>query len=117
MAPDAPLTLDQFLDYLDIGEYDDSLEDIRVRVEERRGTLTERKVRTLAPGDTVVFNSHASPKYLQGLTATYKGPGNKSKKGNPRALLETPDDPRYKRYGNSSQIQAPINIIDKKVDP
>lgn len=114
---DAPKNVDEFLDFLDVGEYDERLEEIRERVEERRALLLKRKQREFSPGDTVVFTSNASPKYLQGLTATYVESGGESKKGNPTAILETPDEPRYKRFGGSKTIKAPLNIIEKKVDP
>lgn len=111
---DEPLTLDQFLDRLDVGEYDDHLQEIRARTEERRAVLVHRKARSLKEGDTVVFTNQASPKYLRGLTATYIGPGPR-KKDNPTAIVATPDDSRYKRFGGC-KVTSPVNTIEK-VDP
>jgi hypothetical protein len=52
------------------GELDGQEDRIRAAMKSRSRVLLEDKVYTLKIGDTVRFNSHARPKYIQGLTAT-----------------------------------------------
>lgn len=94
--PDEPLTVDVFLDRLDIGEYDDRLKEIRTRILARQIELEERFMRSLAPGDTLIFNENVSPRYLQGKEVHFLNL-ERTKKGQ-RVRVQASWDKSLRRY-------------------
>lgn len=112
--PDEPLTLDEFLDRLDIGEYDERLGEIEERVALRQVELLNRQARSLKPGDTLRFHDEASPQYLQGQTCTYLGADEEKTRRHkkPWVRLKMPIDPSYKKYSGKQSVKAPLAILD-----
>lgn len=117
MAPDLPLTLDQFLDYLDIGEYDDRLTEIIDRADERHTVVLNRRSRELKVGEQLRFNDTTSPKYLRGKTVTYGGLDEElsKKRGQPWVFVLAPPIASYRRFAGST-FRAPVNTLEK-VEP
>lgn len=113
-TPDEPLTFDQFLDRLDIGEYDERLGEIEERVALRQVELLNRQTRSLKPGDTLRFNDDAAPKYLRGKTCTYVGTNEEKNRRHkkPWVRVKMPIDPSYKNYSGRQSVNAPLAILD-----
>lgn len=109
-----PLTVDVFLDRLDIGEYDDRLDEIRKRAEERVKELTERKARTFQPGQILRIKEGVTPKYLAGKTCTFvrHDPKQSKKKGRPWVRVALPKDPEYQKYSGGEDCKADAQYLE-----
>lgn len=112
---DAPRTVDEFLDFLDVGEYDGRLKEIVERADARRNLVLSREGRKLNPGDKLTFNDQTSPKYLQGLTVEYVSTDTKrtAKRGNPWVFVRAPQDRAFRRF-NGCKFSAPVNTLTKE---
>ena len=112
---DQPLTLDQFLDRLDIGEYDEHLKEITERADERYNLIKKRTLRTLKQGDQLRFLPNTSPKYLHGKVVEYIEPFPKPRSKHPWAVVKAPNHPDFGRFAGNT-FRAPMNTLEK-VDP
>ena len=82
----------------------EELDDIGAALRARRKELESRKVWQLKVGDKVIFNSHASPRYLIGVTGVVE------KVNKTRAIVAIgPDGGRFA----NSKPSCPFAIIDK----
>jgi hypothetical protein len=62
------ITIEEIIDAILNGDLDEHRSAITNAMRERRGVLETRKGFLMKVGDTVRFNIHARPTYLQGLT-------------------------------------------------
>lgn len=112
VRPDEPLTFDEFLDRLDIGEYDERLEEIRVHIRERKKMLCDRLARSLRPGDVLIFSDDTRPKYLRGKEIFFQ---EVDQDGFLKA--KSPDDRSFRRYAGRSIRVAPESVYKKESQP
>jgi hypothetical protein len=109
--PDMPLTVDAFLDRLDIGEYDDRLAEMQDRIEDRKAELNRRLLRSFKPGEILKFTDNAKPKYLAGKRVEFVEIVT-GKRGEKMALVQTPNAPSYKRFAGL-KVRVPPAILRK----
>ena len=90
------------------GKYDDQLDQLKDAIQQRRRiarqTSNAVKFGNFSPGDKVVFNDQARPKYLQGETATVV----KLK----RTKIEIRLDRQAGKFPANVPITTPVSIVD-----
>lgn len=63
----------------------------------------------LKRGDTIIFNSTISPKYLVGKSATVE-------KVNPKSVVVScPVDPAYGRFSGNRRVRCPKSLIEGRI--
>lgn len=94
------------------GLHDDVLERISSALKQRyniRSAIdTNKKLSEISIGDRVKFNSHASPKYLQGCGAEVVGVSGD------KFIIHVDQNFRAKRFSGSRNVKCPANILDKE---
>jgi hypothetical protein len=98
--------IDDILDGIFEGEYDDSLDQITDAVQERRRANARKTTRRLNPGDEVRFSGEIRPKYLIGMTATVVKINRQS------VVVSCPNDPAYGRFSGSRNVRCPNTLIE-----
>lgn len=99
---------DPVLDVIVSGSVDSHLDTIMDAVKLRREQINNSKILFLNIGDTVKFNSQASPKYLRGIEATI------SKINRTTVNVNISEDTwGARRYRGAKNVRTPIAIIDK----
>lgn len=86
------------------GDHDDLLDGIEDAVRSRHKYLETVTHRTIKIGDTVRFNHKASPKYLNGVTATVVGKS--------RTKVELELNETVGKFEAGYPINTPVSIID-----
>jgi len=86
------------------GDADGFLDAIIETCRDRTTAMAKTKILMVKPGDKVVFNSHANPKYLRGATATVV-----RRKDSKLVVTLDKDAGRFKA---GRECNAPAEIID-----
>lgn len=90
------------------GQLDNSLDYITEVIRRRKEILSVSTFYELKIGDTVIFNSHVRPQYMQGVRARIIDKKQK------KVVVELIDQAAIGRFGK--RITTPVNIIDKVED-
>jgi len=89
------------------GVVDNHLDVIIDAVKMRRKQISDAKILLVKPGDVVVFNSDASPKYLRGQKATVRKVNSKT------VSVDIPEDAwGARRYRGAKNVRTPMSIVD-----
>jgi len=106
--PTTIVSTDIIINTIVSGNVDAALDSINNAIRLRRKTLDQSKGLFMNIGDTIVFNTHASPKYLQGQTAIVKKVNEKT------VVVDIPEDAvGARRYRGAKNIRCPFSIVDK----
>jgi len=102
------ITFEQLVDAIFDGVADNNIDSLTEAIKTRREIKDSRKILLINPGDMVMFNKHARPKYLQGIKA-------KVTKTNRTTVDVTISEDAWgaRKYRGSSGIRTPITIVDK----
>lgn len=90
------------------GKHDHELDALGNAIYERRKTLAKRLASSLKPGDQVMFNDKASPKYLVGATAVVTA---KRAKAVSSVMIKL--DEHVGRYPQGYELTCPTIILDQ----
>jgi len=90
-----------------LGAVDDMLDSVTSAVKARKEILNEGKLLSLVPGDIVVFNNTARPKYLQGIEARVIKVNRKT------VVVTIPENNFLARKYRGIETYCPIELVDK----
>jgi len=102
------ITFEQLVEAILNGVADDNIDSLSAAIKKRREIKNSTKMFMINPGDKVIFNRSANPKYLQGITATV------TKINKTTVSVDIPDDAwGARKYRGSKGVRTPISIVDK----
>ena len=101
------ITFEQLVDAILDGVADDNIDSLTAAIKQRREVANGRKLLFINPGDKVVFNRSARPKYLQGIEAKV------TKVNKTTVTVDIPEDAWGAKKFRGTNVRTPISIVDR----
>lgn len=102
------ITFEQLVDAILDGVADDNIDSLTEAIRQRKEVANGRKLLFINPGDTVIFNRAARPKYLQGIEVKV------TKVNKTTVSVDIPEDAwGARKFRGSKNVRTPISIVDK----